>query len=112
MGQIDFTATPRDNRGQPLKHIICDAPLGEAVDAGIVKTPVLGTASDGMEAAPSADAGERYDRHLRLGYERWEKSFAEWQRSGKKPLLFVMCEDTEDADQITRRLQTDPCFPN
>ncbi|WP_043588252.1 DEAD/DEAH box helicase [Geminisphaera colitermitum] len=110
VGQIDFTATPRDNRGQPLKHIICDAPLGEAVDAGIVKTPVLGTASDGMEAAPSADAGERYDRHLRLGYERWEKSFAEWQRSGKKPLLFVMCEDTEDADQITRRLQTDPVF--
>jgi type III restriction enzyme len=109
-GQIDFTATPRDNRGQSLKHIVCDAPLGEAVDAGIVKTPVLGTASDGMEQTPDNDAGMRYDRHLRLGYERWKKSNAEWAKSGKKPLLFVMCEDTEAADQITRRLQGDPVF--
>jgi len=110
VGQIDFTATPRDRLGQPLKHIICDTPLGEAVDAGIVKTPVLGTAADGMEPAPDDDAGMKYDRHLRLGYGRWQASFAEWQKSGKKPLMFVMCENTGDADQITRRLQSDPVF--
>ena len=110
VAQFDFTATPRDARGQSFKHIICDAPLGEAVDAGIVKTPMLGTASDGMDPSPDSDAGMRYDRHLRLGYERWKKSHAELSRSGKKPLLFVMCEDTGAADQITRRLQTDPVF--
>lgn len=35
--QAGFTATPKHNDGQLYRHIICDFPLGEAVDAGIVK---------------------------------------------------------------------------
>ncbi len=42
--QLDFSATPKDNKGQLFKHIICDTPLGEAVDAGIVKSPIIGRA--------------------------------------------------------------------
>ncbi|HWA97332.1 MAG TPA: DEAD/DEAH box helicase family protein, partial [Pirellulales bacterium] len=32
--QLDFSATPKGDKGQLFKHIVCDTPLGEAVDAG------------------------------------------------------------------------------
>jgi type III restriction enzyme len=107
--QLDFSATPKDDKAQPFKHIVCDTPLGEAVDAGIVKTPVVGKAAN-LDNEPSDDAGFKYDRHLRLGYERWRISRAEWEKSGKKALLFVMCESTQAADEITRRLNGDEVF--
>lgn len=110
MAQLDFSATPKDNKGQYFKHIICDSPLGEAVDGGIVKTPIIGRADRKLEPAPSDDAAYRYEVHLRLGYERWKASREEWKKSGKKTLLFVMCEDTQAADQITQRLNTDETF--
>ena len=99
--QLDFSATPKDDNGQLFKHIVCDTPLGEAVDGGIVKTPIIGKAEESLSEEPSDNAGFKYDRHLRLGYERWLKSKAEWEKSGKKPLLFVMCESTQAADEIT-----------
>ncbi|MDX9859223.1 MAG: DEAD/DEAH box helicase family protein, partial [candidate division Zixibacteria bacterium] len=107
--QLDFSATPKDNKGQLFKHIVCDSPLGEAVDAGIVKTPIIGSVGD-LKDYPSDDAAYRWETHLRIGYERWKKSREEWQQSGKKPLLFIMCEDTKAADEITRRLNTDEIF--
>lgn len=108
--QLDFSATPKDNRGQPFKHIVCDTPLGEAVDAGIVKTPIIGRTDQELHEEPSDNAAYRFDRHLRIGYERWKHSRDEWAKSGKKALLFVMCDSTESADQITARLNTDPSF--
>jgi len=110
VAQLDFSATPKDNKGQLFKHIVCDTPLGEAVDAGIVKTPIIGQASRKLVEQATDNAAYRWEQHLLLGYERWRKSLEEWQASGKKPLLFVMCDDTEAADQITQRLNTDPLF--
>jgi type III restriction enzyme len=110
VAQLDFSATPKDNRGQIFKHVICDTPLGEAVDGGIVKTPIIGRADRKLEVQPSEDAGYVYERHLLLGYERWKASRDEWSKSGKKALLFVMCNNTEEANQITRRLNNDDLF--
>jgi type III restriction enzyme len=107
--QLDFSATPKNDRGVTFPHVICDTPLGEAVDAGIVKTPVIGRSRQIVEQ-PHDDAAYRYEAHLRLGYERWKRSRSEWARSGKKPLLFIMCENTAAADQITARLNSDPVF--
>ncbi|MBA7535219.1 hypothetical protein ES705_27472 [subsurface metagenome] len=45
-----------------------------------------------------------------LGYERWKLSKQEWEKSGKKALMFVMCENTEAADQIANRLNSDELF--
>lgn len=109
--QLDFSATPKDNKGRIFPHVVCDTPLGEAVDAGIIKTPIIGGTGNLVEQ-PHDDAAYRFEAHLRLGYERWKKSRDEWKRSGKKPLLFVMCEDTESADQITKRLNSDGVFPD
>lgn len=107
--QLDFSATPKDKEGNLFKHIICDSPLGEAVDAGIVKVPIIGHVGQLQERADE-NAAYRYEEHLGLGYARWLKSNDEWKDSGKKPLLFVMCENTNAADQITQRLNTDPIF--
>jgi type III restriction enzyme len=107
--QLDFSATPKDNKANYFKHIVCDTPLGEAVDAGIVKTPIIGRAGRLIEQATD-NAAWKYEMHLKLGYERWLKSRDEWLQSGKKPLLFIMCENTAAADEITARLNTDTSF--
>ena len=107
--QLDFSATPKDNRSNYFKHIICDTPLGEAVDAGIVKTPIIGRAGRLVEQATD-NAAWRYEMQLKLGYERWRRSREEWEKSRKKPLMFVMCEDTKAADQIATRLNGDAIF--
>ncbi|UBF27595.1 DEAD/DEAH box helicase family protein [Kovacikia minuta CCNUW1] len=110
VAQLDFSATPKDNKGLLFKHIACDTPLGEAVDAGIVKTPLIGQASRKLVEQADDNAAYRWEQHLLLGYERWKASKAEWEASGKKPLLFIMCDDTDAADQITQRFNTDPLF--
>ena len=107
--QLDFSATPKNNRGNFFPHVVCDTPLGEAVDGGIIKTPIIGRTAQLVEQ-PHDDASYRFETHLRLGYERWRRSCEEWARSGKRPLLFVMCEDTKAADEITRRLNGDGIF--
>lgn len=107
--QLDFSATPKDNKANLFKHIVCDSPLGEAVDAGIVKVPIIGSTGNLLEQATD-NAAHRYEAHLRLGYQRWLESDREWKKSGKKPLMFVMCSDTQAADEITRRLNDDAVF--
>jgi type III restriction enzyme len=109
VAQLDFSATPKDDKGNIFKHVVCDAPLGEAVDAGIVKTPIIGRGQRLVERA-HADASYRYENHVSLGYVRWQESTKEWARSGKKPLMFVMTENTEAADEIARRLNSDPIY--
>jgi type III restriction enzyme len=109
VAQLDFSATPKDNKGQYFQHIACDFPLGEAVDSGIVKTPILGRASN-LQEQPGDSAAIVYQRHLLLGYQRWLASREEWEKSGKKALMFVMTQDTKGADEITAELNTSPLF--
>ena len=108
--QLDFTATPKHSDGSLFRHIVCDFPLGEAVDAGIVKVPVLGESDElivrGDKKTP---ARERYAAHLQLGYLRYEKSFEEFG-AVRKPILFVMTEDAKAANEIADFLDRD-AFP-
>jgi type III restriction enzyme len=109
VAQLDFSATPKDEKGNVFQHVVVDTPLGEAVDAGIVKTPVIGR-GESLVPQASDNAGQKYEHHLLVGYRRWLASKDEWDKSGKKSLLFVMTENTEAADQIARRLNGDPLF--
>ena len=109
VAQLDFSATPKDDKGNVFRHVVCDTPLGEAVDSGIVKTPVIGH-GDRLVERPHDDAAYRYENHLTLGYKRWLASKEEWEKSGKKALLFVMTENTNAANSIANRLNTDPIF--
>jgi len=107
--QLDFSATPKDNKGNIFKHVVCDAPLGEAVDGGIVKSPIIGKGEKLIEQT-SDDASIKYQQHVMIGYARWLKSKEEWEKSGKKALMFVMTDDTESASQIANKLNTDPLY--
>ncbi|MBI2907605.1 MAG: DEAD/DEAH box helicase family protein [Chloroflexi bacterium] len=108
--QLDFTATPKHNDGTFFHHVVCDFPLGEAVDAGIVKVPVLGESD---ELVPHGDARtpahERYSMHLQLGYQRYAKTYEELSRV-RKPILFVMTEDSDAANKVAGYLDSDQ-FP-
>lgn len=108
--QIDFTATPKHNDGTLFNHIICDFPLGEAVDAGIVKVPVLGESDQLIDRGDKhTSAHERYSMHLQLGYQRYQKTYEEL-RKVRKPILFVMTEDAQAANEIADYLDSDQ-FP-
>jgi type III restriction enzyme len=105
--QLDFTATPKHNDGQLFRHIICDFPLGEAVDAGIVKVPLLGESDELVERGDKkTPAQQRYAMHLKLGYQRYEKTYNEMNRV-RKPILFVMTEDAEAANEVADYLDSD-----
>ncbi|HLJ55977.1 MAG TPA: DEAD/DEAH box helicase family protein [Chthonomonadaceae bacterium] len=103
--QLDFTATPKHNDGSLFRHVICDFPLGEAVDAGIVKVPVIGR-SEELRPRTAESAADRYRVHLRLGYEQYVHAYQEWSAT-RKPILFVMTEDTQAADELTTALDSD-----
>lgn len=107
--QLDFTATPKYNDGSLFRHIICDFPLGEAVDAGIVKVPVIGKSDELREQLGKDDAYDRWRIHLKLGYKQYEHAYEQWQET-RKPILFVMTENTDAANEIANRLDTDE-FP-
>jgi len=108
--QLDFTATPKHNNGELFRHIICDFPLGEAVDGGIVKVPVLGESDDlQVKGDKNTPGHEKYRNHLEIGYQRYAKTFEEFEKT-RKPILFVMTEDAKSADEIARFLDNDD-FP-
>lgn len=108
--QLDFTATPKHTDGSLFQHIMCDFPLGEAVDAGIVKVPVLGESDElVVRGDKKTPAHERYNVHLQLGYQRYKKTYDELNKV-RKPILFVMTEDAEAANEITDYLDTNQ-FP-
>jgi len=108
--QLDFTATPKHNNGEYFRHIICDFPLGEAVDAGIVKVPVLGESDRlNIQGDKKAPSHVKYRNHLQVGYQRYEESYKQWEKV-RKPILFVMTEDSASANDVARYLDSD-LFP-
>ncbi len=108
--QLDFTATPKHNDGSLFRHIVVDFPLGEAVDAGIVKVPVLGESEElVVRGDKKTPAHERYAMHLKLGYQRYAKTYEELGKV-RKPILFVMTEDATAANEIAAYLDSDD-FP-
>ena len=108
--QLDYSATPKHNDGTYFRHIICDFPLGEAVDSGIVKVPLLGeSAILNINKIKGQSACQTYLNHLKLGYQRYEEAYKQWEKV-RKPILFVMTEDTTSANEITHYLDSDE-FP-
>ncbi|HZP83068.1 MAG TPA: DEAD/DEAH box helicase family protein [Chthonomonadaceae bacterium] len=97
--QLDFTATPRYNRGALFTWTVYDYPLKQAILDAIVKRPVKGVSS-GIQEQQSAIASVRYRAYLTAGVERWREYRDQLAPLGKKPLLFVMMNDTTEADDV------------
>ena len=103
--QLDFTATPRHQGGNLFAWTVCDYPLKQAIIDGLVKTPVKGTTS-GIKEQQSEIASVRYAPYLVAGVERWKEYRDELSVFGKKPILFVMMNDTREADDVSDFLRT------
>ncbi len=97
--QFDFTATPRHTKGQLFAWTVFDYPLKQAIIDNVVKRPLKGLAK-GITEQRSDIASTRYQAYLTAGVERWREYSQQLKPLGKKPVLFVMMNDTEEADDV------------
>jgi len=104
--QLDFSATPRNNQGEVFPETVVDYPLAQAIEDGIVKRPVIGEIVGGAVEVTSDDAAVRFRQQILTGVEKWREFADALAPAGKKPLLFVMAENTAAADQVAAYLDT------
>lgn len=109
VSQLDFSATPKDQRGILFRHVVVDYPLAQAVGDGIVKTPLIGEIH-GATPELGTSAVQRYRRWLDVAVGRWRKFYEALEPAGKRPVLFVMCENTQAADEVADYLRQRPDF--
>ena len=109
VSQLDFSATPKNQKGQVFRHVVVDYPLKQAVDDGIVKTPIIGEVS-GAVAELGETAAQRYRPWIDVAVGRWRRFHEVLSPSGKRPVLFVMCENTQAANEVGDYLGQLPDF--
>jgi type III restriction enzyme len=97
--QLDFTATPRHSKGQLFSWTVYDYPLKQAIIDNVVKRPLKGIAQ-GITEQRSHVASTKYQAYLAAGVERWKEYREQLTPLGKKPVLFVMMNDTAEADDV------------
>ncbi|HEY4052343.1 MAG TPA: DEAD/DEAH box helicase family protein [Terriglobales bacterium] len=102
--QLDFSATPRFQKGAIFPWTISDYPLKQAIIDGIVKRPVKGLAK--IEEARSEHASVKYRAYLAAGVERWREYREQLSPLKKKPILFLMLNSTDEADDVADWLRT------
>ncbi|HQE49911.1 MAG TPA: DEAD/DEAH box helicase family protein [Fervidobacterium sp.] len=97
--ELDFTATPKTEKGALFPWIIVDFSLKEAIEMNIVKLPLKGLVK-GAEEIASKNAVERYRAWIDAGIRRWREYRDELKSLSKKPVLFFQCPGNEEADEI------------
>jgi type III restriction enzyme len=105
IAELDVTATPRYGKGGELfTWTVFDYPLKQAIIDGIVKRPMKGIAK--VKEAQSSVASTRYKAYLTAGVERWREYRDLLSPLSKRPVLFVMMNETDDADDVAEFLRT------
>lgn len=102
--QLDFSATPRYSKGSLFAWTIFDYPLKQAILDSIVKRPIKGISK--IPEATSDIANVRYEGFLTAGVHRWKEYVGQLGPLKKKPILFIMMNSTEQADDIGDWLRT------
>jgi type III restriction enzyme len=97
--QLDFSATPRYQKGGLFTWTVFDYPLKQAIIDGVVKQPMKGVTA-GLDEARSDVASVKYQGYLTAGVERWREYSEQLRPLGRKPVLFVMLNSTSEADDI------------
>ena len=98
-GQFDFTATPRHSKGQLFTWTVFDYPLKQAIIDNVVKRPLKGIAQ-GITEAGRISPARAIEAYLAAGVERWKEYRTQFAPLDKKPVLFVMMNDTAEADEV------------
>lgn len=96
--QLDLSATPRYSKGSLFAWTISDYPLKQAIVDQIVKRPLKGISH--ITEARSEVVTTKYEGFLVAGVERWKEYFKQLEPLNKKPILFVMMNDTKEADDV------------
>lgn len=96
--QLDFSATPRFQKGALFPWTIYDYPLKQAILDNIVKRPMKGIAQ--IHEAKSDIASVRYKGYLSAGVNRWREYREQLSPLKKRPILFVMLNSTEEAEDV------------
>ena len=109
VSQLDYSATPKYEKGGIFRHVVVDYPLAQAVADGIVKTPVIGEVS-GAKVELGDTSFQRNRQWLDVAVGRWRVFNDKLSPSGKRPVLFVMCENTLAADEAGDYLHQLPDF--
>jgi type III restriction enzyme len=108
--ELDVTATPRYGKGGELfTWTVFDYPLKQAIIDGIVKRPMKGV-TVGIGEAQSDVASTRYKGYLIAAVERWREYRDQLKKLGKRPVLFAMMNETDDADDVAEFLRAK--YPN
>jgi type III restriction enzyme len=102
--QLDFSATPRYSKGGLFAWTIFDYPLEQAITHNIVKRPIKGISK--IEEAKSTVVNVKYAGFLTAGVERWKEYRDQLAVLKKRPILFIMMNSTEEADDIGDWLRT------
>jgi len=105
MCQLDFSATPKDQGGNLFTHIITEYTLGEAIHDGVVKRPKIAEIEN-IPEIESDNAAERYRVQIDAAVDKWRLYYKELKKTNKKPILFVMAENTTAADQVADYLDS------
>lgn len=98
--QFDFSATPKHNDGRLFDHIIVDYPIRQAIRDSVVKVPHLVTLENARDLQVD-DAGERYRDKLLAGIKHYRDLCDRMSSASAQPLMFVMTENTNAADQVS-----------
>jgi type III restriction enzyme len=101
--QLDFSATPRFTKGAIFPWTTSDYPLKQAILDGIVKRPMKGIAR--ITEAKSDYASVRYKGYLTAAVERWREYREQLSSLKQKPVLFIMMNDTDEADDVAAWLR-------
>jgi len=103
---LDFSATPKDQNGTFYPWIICDYPLAQAIEDRIVKAPLIVHQSDKADPEKYSRASVAYAEWINIAINRWKEHNDAYGKVGKKPVLFIMTENTKDAGDIYEYVQT------
>jgi type III restriction enzyme len=105
---FDLSATPKDQNGTFFPWIISDYPLAQAIEDKIVKTPLIVHQSD--KTSPDnrqiTNAYNAYNEWIQVALNRYQEHYdCYYKNLGQKPVLFIMAEDTKQANQIAEGIQ-------
>jgi len=102
--QLDFSATPRYQRGGLFAWTVSDYPLKQAIVDAVVKRPVKGVAN--IQEVHSDIASVRYEGFLTAAVARWREYRDALTPLSRRPLLFIMMNSTGEADDVADYLRT------
>jgi type III restriction enzyme len=100
---FDLSATPKDQNGTYFPWIIADYPLAQAIEDKIVKTPLIVHQSDKQspDNKQISNAFTAYSTWIEIALNRYSEHYScYYKKLGQKPVLFIMAEDTKQANQI------------